>query len=365
MLDIIKGIKEKYKISVVVPEKGRLIEELKKMGITFYIVPMGSYSQGKKTIKDMIVYLYFMVFLIFRFSILISTIRPDLIYINGARAFIPMTFVASFSKIPVIWHIHVLFQDKLTRFLFNLLGKFKVVKKIICVSRIARNQFPLLLKKSVVIYNGVDIKKYFPSRSLAEDIKKEFSLKEKEKLVGVVGALVAEKGHEEFIKAAKIVTSDFSDARFLIVGDVNSDEKSYIWKLRNLVKKLSLQDKVIFTGFRRDIPEIMNALTINCVTSIASFEACPMVILESMACGTPIVGSRLGGTEELIEDGKNGFLYEPRNIKELAEKILFLLKNSEKYSRISRYARKTVEERFNREIFVRKIENEIRLVITT
>jgi len=323
---------------------------------------MGSYTRGKKGIKDILKYFSYMIFLIFRFLILISTLKPDLIYINGARAFIPVTLVASWMRKPVIWHIHVLFQDRLTRFLFSLFGKFSTVKRIICVSKTAKDQFPSLGKKSIVIYNGVDIKRYFPSRSLAEKIIKEFSLKEEEKLVGLIGALIPEKGHEEFIKAAKKVADNFPDVKFLIVGSEDVNESGYVEKLRNIIEKLSLQDKMIFTGFRKNIPEIINALSITCIASI--FEACPMIVLESMACGTPVVGSRVGGTVELIEDGENGLLYEPGNAEDLAEKILFLLKNPEEYSKISKYARKIVEEKFNIGIFVKNIENEIKSVLS-
>jgi len=361
LLDIIRGAKENYRISVIVPEEGKFTQELKKIGIIFHTIPMGNYNRGRKTVKDAIVYFYFMLFLILRFLTLIPAVKPDLIYINGARAFIPATLAASFFRVPVIWHIHVLFQDRLTRLLFNFLGRFNTVKKIICVSRTAKNQFPLLHKKSIVIYNGIDTKRYFPSESFTESIKKEFSLKEQEKLIGVIGALIPEKGHEEFIKAAKKVTDDLSNVKFLIVGNLDSGEKNYVKKLKNLIKKLSLQDKIIFTGFRRNIPEIMNALSVTCVTS---FEACPMVVLESMACGTPVVGSRLGGTVELIEDGKNGLLYEPGDIEDLVRKILFLLENSEEYLRMSKYARKVVEEKFNIGIFVKNIKNEIKSVLS-
>ena len=236
-------------------------------------------------------------------------------------------------------------------------GKLRVVRKIICVSEITKRQFPRLERKIVVIYNGVDTKKYYPSEELAEKIKKEFSILPKEKIVGIIGSLIPEKGHKDFIKAAKIVADKLSNVRFLIVGDAGPHEETYNNRLRQLINDLSLDKKVIFTGFRQDIPEIMNALTI---TSITSFEACPMVLLESMACGTPVIGSRLGGTVELIEDGKNGFLYEPGNIEELAKKIIFLVQNDQEYLRMSKYARKTAEEKFNKKVFLKKIEDEIK-----
>src|SRR4029450_2281746 len=92
------------------------------------------------------------------------------------------------------------------------------------------------------------------------------------------------------------------DARFVIVGDgIGFDD------VRRRVKELALEDHVVMTGFRRDVPEVMAALDVLVLPSIRS-EAMSQVIPQALAVGTPVVGTDTGGSGELIHDGETGRL---------------------------------------------------------
>src|SRR5438067_1739236 len=111
------------------------------------------------------------------------------------------------------------------------------------------------------------------------------------------------------------------DARFLIVGDgIGFDD------VRRRVKEMDLQSHVIMTGFRRDVPEVMAALDVLVLPSIKS-EAMSQVIPQALAVGTPVVGTTVGGTPELVRDGETGRLVPPADAAALADAILDLLRD--------------------------------------
>jgi glycosyltransferase involved in cell wall biosynthesis len=111
------------------------------------------------------------------------------------------------------------------------------------------------------------------------------------------------------------------DTRFLIVGDGVGYED-----IRRRVREMDLDAHVVMTGFRRDIPEVMAALDVLVLPSIKS-EASSQVIPQALAVGTPVVATTVGGSPELIADGRTGRLVPPADAPALAEAILSLLRD--------------------------------------
>jgi glycosyltransferase involved in cell wall biosynthesis len=121
-----------------------------------------------------------------------------------------------------------------------------------------------------------------------------------------------------------------------------------------MVCELGINNRVIFTGFRQDMPEMYSIMDIFVLSSV--YEGCSRVILETMASGKPIVATNSGGTPEIVKDGVNGFLIEPENPKELADKIAFLINNITTAKKMGETGRKTIEENFSIEKNVHQIE---------
>src|SRR5207244_6426708 len=129
--------------------------------------------------------------------------------------------------------------------------------------------------------------------------------------VGLVGNIRGSKGHAYFLEAARSVLAQRSDARFLIVGDgIGFDD------VRRRVKEMGLESHVVMTGFRRDMPEVMAALDVLVLPSVKS-EAVSQVIPQALAVGTPVVGTTVGGTPELVRDGETGRLRHPADAADL------------------------------------------------
>jgi glycosyltransferase involved in cell wall biosynthesis len=148
------------------------------------------------------------------------------------------------------------------------------------------------------------------------------------------------KGHETFLQAAALIAARNPDVHFAIVGDTKLDHE-YREELKRLTTRLGLDHRVIFTGFRLDIPELLAALTI-AVSPSLGLEGLSNSLLESMAAGLPVVATRVGGSPEIIEDGVSGLLVPPRDPEALASAISRLLHDKSMAKTLGQAARRRV-----------------------
>jgi len=130
-----------------------------------------------------------------------------------------------------------------------------------------------------------------------------------------VARLVPGKGLECFLRIAARIRGARSDVRFLIVGDgpLRRD-------LERLAETLGLRAAVVFTGHRTDVPDLMQAMDLFVLPSLFG-EGLPMVVLEAMAAGVPVVATRVEGIPETIRDGRDGVLAKPGDPEDLARAI--------------------------------------------
>jgi glycosyltransferase involved in cell wall biosynthesis len=213
-------------------------------------------------------------------------------------------------------------------------------------------------EKVYVVLNGVDTLAFNPSINGAK-IREEFAIQPDEIVVGIASRFNLQKGHETFLEAAAIILSCQPNLRnkirFLIAGGAvfQSDKKREQYLL-SVAEKMGISDRVIFTGFRKDMPQVYAAMDMFVLASDA--EACGRVILEAMASGKAVIATNSGGTPEIVKDKETGFLIEPRNPKDLADKIAFLVNNIAVARKTGEAGRKIVEENFSIEKNVREIE---------
>jgi len=179
-----------------------------------------------------------------------------------------------------------------------------------------------------VIPNGVDIDRF--SYISREKARIGLNIKGNEKILLFVGGLRPIKGVGYLIKAMSIVKQRYGNIRLLIIGD-GEDRQT----LEELAKKLNLARCISFLGqvANEAIPEYMIASDILVLPSLS--EGFPVTILEAMATGLPIVTTRVRGLPEIVREGKNGFLVEPKNPEQITEKVLLLLENDDLMQKIS------------------------------
>ena len=189
-------------------------------------------------------------------------------------------------------------------------------------------------EKVYVIPNGVDVARFHP-RKAGEAVRSELGLAATAPVIGIVAALRPEKNHALFLQAARLVRDRIPTAKFLIVGD--GPERT---SLVELAGQLGLSDAVHFLGNRSDVPEVMAALDIFALTS--RIEANPVSILEAMASGKPVVAPRVGSICESVCDGETGFLTEPGDVGQVADRLSDLAADPRKARRMGQAGRAVV-----------------------
>ncbi|MDL1979311.1 MAG: glycosyltransferase, partial [Deltaproteobacteria bacterium] len=179
--------------------------------------------------------------------------------------------------------------------------------------------------KISIVWDAIDLKE-FDNSSSYEYLLEEFSINKGEKIFGIFGRIIEWKGIKEFILSADYVFKEVSDAKAFIVGDSSDDDRGYYDSMIALVRNLGLDDKIVFTGFREDVPALMNMMEVVVHASIQP-EPFGMVLIEGMAMGKPVVATKAGGPLDIVDNGESGFLADIGDYMEMGKKITMLLKN--------------------------------------
>lgn len=279
--------------------------------------------------------------------------KIDLIHVN--------TILANFgaqagykAKIPVIWHLRETLQNPR----FNLISKKKINQisnKVIVASQAIKDIISQFVSKEKIeiVYNGVDLNQF--DSNLESKIKEEFKILPETKLIGIIGSLEENKGVDFFIQAAAKIKQEIPKIKFLIVGKTLPNQKKYLDFLKNLTKKLGIENDIIFSGARTDITQIIKALDVVVISS--KFEAFGRTIIEGMAMEKPVIASNCGGIPEIIEDGKSGILFPVGDIDSLATNVVKILQDKNLALKLGKEGKKRVEEKFSIKKCTQKIEN--------
>jgi glycosyltransferase involved in cell wall biosynthesis len=200
--------------------------------------------------------------------------------------------------------------------------------------------------KGKVVHNAVDLHEFLQPYDVTS-VRNEFGWSSAEHLVGVVGRLDWWKGHEYFLKAIAQASQQNPHLRGLIIGqpETSLHNQLYFQELQALTLSLGLKDKVVFTGFREDVPRLMAALDV-VVLSSAEPEPFGRVVIEGMAAAKPVVATAAGGVLDIITDRIDGLLVPGKDAPALARAILWLLSNKEQAEQMGRAARQRVTEKF-------------------
>ena len=279
--------------------------------------------------------------------------RIQIIHTSDKKRSLFMAYlVHRIAGIPFVYHIHGDFVD----FRFSR----KILHSAAAVVAVCQDRKDFFIrsvghemKRIHVVRNGVDPKVFRPGNST---LRSELNLGEKHILVGMASRLAPDKGQETFLRAAADVAAKYNHVHFVLAGDdsIFSDNKEYVPFLYGLLEELGLSGCVHFLGLRHDMVNVYNALDM--VVNASVSEAMPMAVLEPMACGKLVVGTRTGGTPEIIQDGVNGFLFPLQDHVALGGILESLVSQPELREKVSGQAHRTILEQFTTEIQARAIE---------
>ena len=170
------------------------------------------------------------------------------------------------------------------------------------------------------IPTGVDLTRFDPARFDRSKVRREFGIADHEPLIGTIAILRSMKGHGVLLGAMPAVLARFPDCRFLWVGDVHHDP-SYRLSLQTRAKEMGLGERLIFAGYRSDVPEILAALDLVVLPSTRD-EGVPQSLTQALAMAKPAVATRVGAVGEIVRDGQTGVLVTPKDSAALAEGII-------------------------------------------
>lgn len=197
------------------------------------------------------------------------------------------------------------------------------VDRVIAVSKAAAD-FLIQRKKVsphkvVVVPNGCDLSAFRPGQA-REGTRKELGIDPQAPVIGVVGRLEPQKGHRFLLESFALVLSEFPHAKLLVVGD-----GSLRGEIERQADHLGILPHTIFTGFRSDVPSLLDAMDLVVLPSL--YEGMPLAAIEAAAMAKPIVATHVDGTAEVVEDGVSGRLVPPANPSALGVVIVALLRN--------------------------------------
>ena len=328
-----------------VPSGGRLFDRLNKLDMEVRILKLNEFCRHRW---------FSFLTATFKLSSLIRKEGINLVHANSIYIAEQSLFAAKLAGVPCVCHV---------RDLVPVLGAgmvrsaaFAKMNLLIAISDAVKMDLVEKLRvpegKVIRVYNGVDTEEFHPDIS-GENFKEEFKLGSKG-VIGMAGRLSPEKGHEIFLRAGSQIIRDRDDIRLLIAGSSELGPEGYRERLGELAEELGIKDKVVFTGFREDLPQVMAAMDIVVVPSSA--EPFGRVIIEAMASGKPVIAANSGGAPELISE-ESGLIVEPRDLKGLKEAMSCLLQDKVRSHEIGRAARKRAVNCFGIEKHVLEVED--------
>lgn len=352
LLELVTGLdKSKFHPIVVLPNDGILKDKLIENGIETYVVHYPILRRKYFNLKGIINYGLSYFGKSNEIVKLLKNKKIDIIHAN-TTAVLEGIYLKKKLKCKLIWHVHeiILKPAIINKTISYLIGRY--ADKCVAVSKAVKKH--LIDSKFVdedkveVIYNGVDTERFNPNVE-NKYLYKEWNIPDEAIKVGMIGRVNAWKGQNDFLDAAEGLLKKYSNLYIFIVGSAFAGEE---WRVDELKKKIAdsqNKDRIIFSEFRTDTPEIHSFFDVLVLPS-TNPDPLPTVVLEAMGCGTPIVGYNHGGVTEMVINGETGLLAEVKNSKDLRRKIQQALESD--YKLMGQKARDRAVKNFSEYSFI-------------
>ncbi len=342
VLDLVAGLdKNRFDPVVLSFTPGPMVDSLREQGIKTYVI---------ETQKP------FNVFVWSKVKQLMVSEGIQLLHAHGTRACSNTFHSAKKLNIPIIYTVHGWsFHNDQSPFVKRIRIKseeylVKQSSQTVCVSdsnyKEGDNLFGIS-RKAIVIKNGINQVRFNPDNRFS-DIRKELGIGEDVILVGFIARVTVQKNPLGLIEAMAKIPPTYN-IKLLMVGDGDLKEQAV-----KLTSDLGLQDRVIFQPFRKDVPDVLNAIDIYCLPSL--WEGLSIALLEAMAMRKAIVATPVDGTKEVLVDKHNGLLVPVKYSQGLADAFMLLASDVFLRETIARRASETIAEHFNTRGMVSKIE---------
>lgn len=283
----------------------------------------------------------------------IKEIKPDIVHTHASLS--ARIAAKQYGKCKIIYTKHCDFpiSSKYRFWIFRKMNQIlneSLTDKIIATSKMAKEN---LMKQGIhesyieTVLNGVDGLQEI-GKEEKEKLRKQYQIADNEITVGYLARIEELKGHRYLVEAANLLRD--KPIKFLIMGSGSYEDTA-----KSLVKEYGLGEKVIFTGFISDVEKMLNIVDIQVNASYLS-ETTNLALLEGMSLGIPTVATKCGGTSDMIQDFENGILVEKADGKALAEGILKVMENRERWLAMKKKAKEIFIQRYTSQVYAKHIE---------
>lgn len=346
LLDVCRGLSQRgHSITLLYTKEGDLLKQYRDFCNN--LMKVNGYSLGRSSIID-----------IFNFFSDIWKVpggENSVVYSNHYRDTVFGSTLALSKNIPFICHLRLPAPETYEKrqWIVGLMG----VKQFIAVSnqtKFSWVQSGFKEKKIDVVYNGINLEVFKPSeKSPANKVK--WQLTENTKVILYVGRLDITKGLETLIKAFALLLKRNVDVKLLIAGKPVMEGEEYKKSLEQLATDLGVEKYVDFLGHITDTVSLYQASDVTVLPSLWT-EPFGRTIIESMACGTPVVASRIGGIPEILTGEFQSGLFEPGDEQDLSHTLNWMMSWRDKNLQLGAKCREHILEKFSLDKTVDGIE---------
>lgn len=327
-----------YRVSVCYNTQGPIAKEIEAMG-----VPITRLSHSGRVDPA----------LLWRIYSKIKKVKPDIVHTHLFKSDLHGRLAARLAGVPVVistlHNCHNWAKNPVLGWVFG--ANARLADHIIAVSDEVRDysiRYSHIDPKNITtIANAIPLARFRDNRSFRAKIRQEFNISLDAPVIGIIARLTEQKDHDNFLHAAQIILKSVPETIFLIVGDGPLGDD-----LKALSISLGIQNSVIFSGSRQDVPAIMGALDILVFSS--RWEGLPVALLEGLASSLPVVATSVGGVPGVIQNGITGSLVPPSDLYALAFSCISLINDADLRESIARAGYDHVQANYSMERMVNK-----------
>lgn len=333
VLDLVLGfLREEVEPIVMAFTPGHMIDTLQAKGIQCYVIETEKAFDSKiqKEIRQ-----------------IIEKEQIQLIHAHGSRAASNVFRIAHRMHLPLIYTVHGWsFHQDQSKLIYTLRAwSEKLIchycSKMICVSESNRvsGKEAFGLKQADVIENGINLQRFNPDGNF-KDIREELHIGKEEFIIGFIARMTLQKSPLDFVESIAIAHKENPNIKGLLIGDGEMKEEVYEY-----IREKQLEDCFYLSGFRTDVPDLLNAIDVYCLPSL--WEGLSIALLEAMAMKKALVVTPTDGTKEIIRANQNGLIVDFNHPESLAKAYLHYYHHPELITLYGNNAQEVIQTRFN------------------
>lgn len=354
----------KFRPLVICPEEGDLPQRCRESGVPVQIVRQprlltSSFRLGKRRFPNPLSWLINVILFVIIARRIARTLRhaeAALVCTKGLFAHFYGGLAARLAGIPCVWHVQDLIAKRyggLYMRFFGLAGRL-FATDLIADGTPIQDQWRAYLpeERLHLIYNGVDTEQFSPQVD-GSTVRAEWDADAQTLLIGNVARLTAWKGQDYLVRAFRRIADEFPQAKLVLVGSPVFDNDAFERELRQLAAPLG--ERVVFAGFRWDLPQVLAALDIYAHVSVEK-DTSPLSVVSAAASGKPILCTAVEGVVELFTPNQTALVVPPKDEATLAEALRTLLRDAGLRQALGTAVRQMALERLSLDQFARNCE---------